>query len=223
MRTSRNNTRNRNTLVTDEYPAFLLLLSPISDRLTRHFGLFKSEVKGYHEPMTIDCKISEKMFRDFTLFDILRRRKQWKSPVIFSAILTLSAVICFIMHSTDGAVLLGCVLLTVALGMPAVYFLTFFSSLKKQVRLQNLDPPRTVYTVNLTDAADGIRISNGRESANYRWDRAYHAYLTDECIYLYMTAERAFIIPVTDRAAVKLVRRNMQGRVTQNNTTQKKR
>ena len=180
-------------------------------------------VKGYHVPMTIDCKISEKMFRDFTLFDILRRRKQWKSPVIFSAILTFSAVICFIMHAKDGAVLLGAVLLAVGLGMPAVYFLTFFSSLKKQVRLQKLNPPRTVYTVTLTDAADGIRISNGRESASYRWDRAYHAYLTDECIYLYMTADRAFIIPAKDRAAVKMVRRNMQGRVTADNTTQKKR
>ena len=80
-----------------------------------------------------------------------------------------------------------------------------------------------MYTVTLTDAADGIRISNGRESASYRWDRAYHAYLTDECIYLYMTADRAFIIPAKDRAAVKMVRRNMQGRVTADNTTQKKR
>ena len=154
------------------------------------------------------------MFRDFTVFDILKRRKQWKSPVIFSSILTVSALICFLMHETDGAVLLGTVLLTVALGMPAVYFITFFSSLKKQVKLQNLDPPRTVYTAELTDDPDGIRISNGKESASYRWDRAYHAYVTDECIYLYMTQDRAFIIPETCSDAVMIVQRNMKERVT---------
>ena len=172
--------------------------------------------------MKTECTLSEKMFRDFTLFDILKRRKQWKSPVIFSSILTVSSVICFIMHKTDGAVLLGSVLLAVALGMPAVYFATFFSSLKKQVKLQKLDPPRTVYTVELTDAPDGIKVSNGKERASYRWDRAYHAYITDECIYLYMTQDRAFIIPITDKALVKLVRRNMHERVTLTDTTQKK-
>ena len=73
-------------------------------------------------------------FRDFTVFDVLSRRKAWKSPVIFASIMTLSAIICFIMHKVDGAVLLGSVLLVVGLGMPVVYFLSFFMNLKEEIK-----------------------------------------------------------------------------------------
>ena len=73
--------------------------------------------------------LDSRTFRDFTIFDVLSRRKAWKSPVIFASIMTLSAIICFIMHKVDGAVLLGSILLIVGLGMPIVYFLSFFLNL----------------------------------------------------------------------------------------------
>ena len=85
--------------------------------------------------MKIDVILSENLFRRFTLFDILQRRKMWRSPVIFASILSGCAIICFIMHHVDGAVLLGSVLLAVGLGMPAVYFSTFFTSLYKEISL----------------------------------------------------------------------------------------
>ena len=145
--------------------------------------------------MIIDSYLSESVFRNFTIFDILKRRKSYRSPLIFASILSVSALICFIMNKIDGAVLLGSVLLIVGLGMPLVYFTTFFASLRKQVKAQNLNPPRLVYTLDLTDKEDGIHIENGKEQVTYKWKKAHSAYNAKDCIYLYLTSDRAFLLP----------------------------
>lgn len=145
--------------------------------------------------MKIDVILSETLFRRFTMFDILRRRKMWRSPVTFASILGSCACICFIMHHVDGAILLGCVLLAVGLGMPAVYFSTFFSSLRKEIKNQNLKTPRQVYTLELASKADGIFIRNKTEKATYRWEQVFHVYRDKNATYLFLTATRGFILP----------------------------
>lgn len=145
--------------------------------------------------MKIDVILSEPLFRRFTMFDILKRRKMWRSPVIFASILGGCACVCFIMHHVDGAVLLGSVLLLVGLGMPCVYFSTFFSSLNKEIKKQKLKPPRQVYTLELTDKPDGIFIKNKTEKATYQWEQVYHAYRDKTATYLFITAQRGFILP----------------------------
>ncbi|MCR5732390.1 MAG: YcxB family protein [Sphaerochaetaceae bacterium] len=145
--------------------------------------------------MTIECKLDEKTFKDFTRFDILRRKKYWKSPVIFACLMSISAIVCFMMNSVRGAVMLGCVLACVGWGMPLIYFTTFFFSLNKTAKLQKLDPPRLVYTLELTEAKDGIKIRNEKEEASYLWKDVFHAYRDKSCIYLYITAGRAFLLP----------------------------
>ena len=169
--------------------------------------------------MTIKCTISEKIFKNFTIFNILKRQKFWKSPVIFSSILSVCAIICFIMNHIDGAVLLGCVLLIVGLGVPSVYFITFFSSLRKQVKLQNLNPPRVAYTIDLSDKDDGIYVTNEKESATYRWKNVFHVYFDKECIYLFMTQNRAFILPYSDMKegcdlAFSIIKKRVKDKVT---------
>ena len=67
--------------------------------------------------MTIEVNLTAELFRRFTLFDTFTRRKMWRSPVIFASILTVCGCICFFMRHVDGAVLLGCVLLFVGLGV----------------------------------------------------------------------------------------------------------
>lgn len=145
--------------------------------------------------MKIDVILSESLFRRFTLFDILKRRKMWRSPVIFASILGGCACVCFIMHHIDGAVLLGSVLLAVGLGMPAVYFSTFFSSLRKEIKNQDLKTPRPVYTLELTDKPDGIFIRNKKEKATYKWEQVFHAYRDKTATYLFLSATRGFILP----------------------------
>lgn len=145
--------------------------------------------------MKIDVILTESLFRRFTMFDILKRRKMWRSPVIFASILGGCAIVCFLMHHVDGAVLLGSVLLAVGLGMPAVYFSTFFSSLHKEIKNQKLKPARQVYTLELTGQPDGIFIRNKTEKATYKWEQVFHVYKDKNATYLFLSAQRGFILP----------------------------
>lgn len=155
--------------------------------------------KNNKEPIfvTIEVELSGAEFRRFTVFDVLRRRKQWRGPVLFALILGVSAALCFTRSQTRGAVLLGNVLLTVGLGLPCVYFSYFFSSLNRQVRQQGLTRPQKVYTVTLTENAKGILADNGREKLTYAWKSVHHAYRHGTATYLYLTPQRALILPHT--------------------------
>ena len=143
--------------------------------------------------MTIEVNLTAEEFKRFTLFDVLRRRKMWRSPATFAGILGFCACICFFMHHVDGAVMLGTVLLIVGLGMPFVYFATFFSSVHKQAHTLGL--PKKVYALHLTEKADGISVENDHEHADYRWKDVHHVYRGKTATYLFMTPARAFILP----------------------------
>lgn len=145
--------------------------------------------------MTIQSYLTRDLFRNFTVFDILKRRKLYKSPVIFALILSACAAISFAMNKVQGAVFLGCVLLAVGLGMPVMYFATFFSSLKKSVKAQKLDTPRLVYSVEL---ATMIKVSNEKETASYEWEKCHSAFFNKDCIYLFITKDRAFLLPLAN-------------------------
>lgn len=145
--------------------------------------------------MIIKVLLDKKTFKTFTRFDILYRRKPWKSPVLFMAIISFCAAVCFIMHNIDGAVFLGTVLLLVGFGMPIVYFVSFAVSLEQQVKIQKLIPPRHVYTLTLTENKEGILVSNETDSVSYPWAAVYKAYQAKDCTYLFITEERGFLLP----------------------------
>ncbi|MDY4221303.1 MAG: YcxB family protein [Candidatus Faecousia sp.] len=145
--------------------------------------------------MTIEVQLSGTEFRRFTIFDLLRRRKQWRGPVLFALILGVSAALCFTRTETQGAMLLGNVLLSVGLGLPCVYFAYFFSSLNRQVRKQGLTRPQHVYTVTLEEKSKGILADNGKEQLTYAWKSVHHAYRNLTATYLYLTPQRALLLP----------------------------
>ena len=145
--------------------------------------------------MTIEVQLSGTEFRRFTIFDLLRRRKQWRGPVLFALILGVSAALCFTRTETQGAMLLGNVLLSVGLGLPCVYFAYFFSSLNRQVRKQGLTRPQHVYTVTLEEKSKGILADNGKEQLTYAWKSIHHAYRNLTATYLYLTPQRALLLP----------------------------
>lgn len=147
--------------------------------------------------MTIEVNLSGEEFRRFTIFDLLRRRKQWRGPVLFAAILGISAVLCFSRAPQRGALLLGNILLTIGLGLPCLYFAYFFSSLSRQIRQQGLSRPQKVYTVTLTDRNKGITAENGKETLTYEWKSVHHAYRNLTATYLFLTPQRALILPHT--------------------------
>ena len=144
--------------------------------------------------MKIEVRLSEKVFLRFSRFDVLRRRKLWRSPALFAAILSASAAACFLMRHVRGAAVLGAALLAAGLGIPAAYFLSFHLSLRRQVQKEGLAQPKHVYTLDLRDAG-GIAVDNGREHAVYPWEQVFHAYRDADAAYLYITPQRAFLIP----------------------------
>ena len=145
--------------------------------------------------MRIEAVIDRKTFWRFTMFDVFYRKRQGRSPIIFAGILSVCACVCFLMHYIDGAVLLGSVLLAVGLGMPAAYFLSFCLSLRRQVVSLGLNTPKKAYTLCLTNQPQGISVDNGREHADYSWEKINHVYRDKAATYLYITRERAFILP----------------------------
>ena len=81
------------------------------------------------QPISISVQMDAASFHDFAAFDLLRHHKAWHRPLVFTAILLVSAGFCLSqVGQKDGAALLTVVLAVVALGVPAVYFWTFFHS-----------------------------------------------------------------------------------------------
>ena len=143
--------------------------------------------------MKIEVILTEEAFRRFTLFDVMKRRKMWRSPALFATILCLCGCACFLKTHISGAVMLGCVLLVIGLGMPVCYFAHFYLSLAKQIKA--LELPKSVYTLHLTQKASGISIDNGREHVDYQWKDVFHVYRHKNATYLFMAPTRGFILP----------------------------
>jgi len=98
------------------------------------------------------------------------------------------------MHDIQGAVLLGTALLIVGIGLPAVYFLNFFLSLRKHAFDKGLSTEKYVYTLELSND-DGITVDNDYEHAVYPWEQVFHVYRNTNASYIYITPQRAFLIP----------------------------
>lgn len=145
--------------------------------------------------MKIEVYLNTKMFRRFSNFDTLKRRKAWKAPLTFASILSVSAAVCFIMNHVEGAVFLGTVLLIVGLGMPATYFLSFFHSVSKQAATMGLDRAKLVYTLEMNPNSKMFSVDNGREHVDVKWGDVYRVYRDTVAAYLYVTPQRAFILP----------------------------
>lgn len=145
--------------------------------------------------MKIDVLLTEEVFRRFTTFDLFRRKKVWKAPAIWAAILCSCAAVCFVMGHVRGAKLLGTVLLMVGIGMPFSYFSAFAGSMKRQILTLGLSRPQHVYSLELTAKAKGIAVSNEKEQASYEWKMVHHAYRDLLATYLFITKDRAFILP----------------------------
>lgn len=144
---------------------------------------------------TVPVQIDAQLFHDFAFFDTFRRQRRWVSPLIFMAILCAFACVCFVMIGrAPQAGLLGGVLLTVGLGLPAAYFLSFALSVKAQIKKLDLIDPRPIYTITLAESGVTVETRAG-EQATHHWATLYGAYRTDSCLYLYPVPQRAYLLP----------------------------
>ena len=149
------------------------------------------------QPISVSVQMDAASFHDFAAFDLLRHHKAWHRPLVFTAILLVSAGFCLSqVGQKDGAALLTVVLAVVALGVPAVYFWTFFHSLSLQIKKMGL--PRPFYRLLLDDEGLSVWMAgeqNKTEPTNrYTWNTVYCAYRTKEAVYIYVQKNQAYLL-----------------------------
>lgn len=156
--------------------------------------------------VTVPVKLTAKGFRDFAIYDTLVRQRKWVLPAVFCLILSVSAAICYALRDrSPNAGLLVSVLLVVGLGLPAVYFLSFFNSVRQQNRRMDLTEPKAVYTVTLD--SQGVHVDAGEEHLDHPWADVYQAHFRPEAVYLYPSPKQAYLLPFadTDPATLKQI------------------
>ena len=145
--------------------------------------------------ITVPVKLDEKTFKRFSRFDMFRLRKRWRRPVGFALILIAFAVIALVSGKAQAA-MLASVLLVVGLGLPLVYFGTFFSQVNMQAAQRQLEKGRRVYTVKLD--FDGVTVTNDQKEEPpvvLKWSEVQAAFQNKGCVYLYANAVKAFLLP----------------------------
>ena len=152
------------------------------------------------QTMEISVTMDEKSFHDFAVFDLFRHQQRWRRPTIFAAILLLFAGVCLSQVSKrEGALLLTVVLALVALGVPGVYFWTFFHNLKVQIQRMGLSTPKPFYRLELDGEGVSVWMAGQQEKPQpthrFLWAEAYGAYRTQNAIYLYVKQNQAFLLP----------------------------
>lgn len=157
------------------------------------------------DSITINVQIDSQTFRRFARFDTYLLRRRWVSPAVFAVILSVFSCVAFLMRArAEQAGLIGWLLLIIALGLPAAYFLHYELQLGAQVRRLNIKKPRPAYFVTLSDA--GVRVVNNMAKEaplSFSWDQVHAAHRRSDAVYLYHTESRAFILPARD-ASVSL-------------------
>ena len=145
--------------------------------------------------ITVRCRIDEKTFRDFAMFDTFRLRKRWRLPAGFLALMLVFAVVCFVSGKREGW-LPGTILAVIGIGMPAVYIGSFLSQVKKKAAALKLKKPRAMYTLSLTDTDGTIHNDfKAEENVTLPWEKLWGAARVKGAIYLYATPQKAFILP----------------------------
>ena len=148
-----------------------------------------------NEIITTRVRLDEKTFKRFSRFDMFRLRKRWRRPVIFALMLIAFAVVALLTGKAQAG-MIASVLLVVGIGLPLVYFGTFFSQVNVQAAQQQLDPPRRVYTIAMDES--GIHVVNNQKEekqVDVPWKDVQAAFRNKGCTYLYVSAIRAFLLP----------------------------
>ena len=144
--------------------------------------------------ITVNVILDDKIFRQFALFENFRRKRIWGAPLIFAAIMSAFALVCFAMRArTEQAVMMGSVLLIIGLGLPAAYIGLFFKSIKFQIKAMELENPRHVYSLRFSP--DGVQVISGDKPNQFIWSGMFGAYRVPGCTYLYVEKNKAFLLP----------------------------
>lgn len=147
--------------------------------------------------LVIQSRIGPEVFRDFAVFDTLYRQKRYLRPLAFAAIMAGFAAVCFSQRGQrEQAALLGGVLLAVGLGLPLVYFLTFFYSVYKQAKQLKGKKAPLAYTLELSQ--EQLAVIIGEQRTEYQWSDILYVYRIRRSTCLYVAVNRAYLLPAAD-------------------------
>lgn len=148
--------------------------------------------------VTVPVRLTARGFRDFAVFDTLIRQRRWVMPVVFCAILSASALACYLLRArSSGGGALAAVLLAVGVGLPVVYFISFFNSVRQQNRRMGLAAKGVeVYTVRLDGS--GVHVQTKDQHMDHPWESVYRVYFRKDAAYLYPSDKRAYLLPYAD-------------------------
>ena len=134
-------------------------------------------------------------FRHFALFDAFTRRKMWRRPAVFTAILTVSAALCYSRYPQEGSVLLGTILIVLGLGMPLVWYLSYEHSIHTQAKQMGLlKAARRAYTLVFQEEGIQASVDMGQSFTPIAWDEVTAVYRRPDITYLYVD-EHAYLLP----------------------------
>lgn len=142
---------------------------------------------------TFPIHMQAETFRKFAWFNTMKLRKAWRNPFIFFLIFVISSILCFLQYPSDGAIMLGILLLIIGIGLPVLYLINFNRSISQEIKKHKLNHNPLVYTLTFTE--EELQVLAGDQRANYPWEILYRAYQKSDAIYLYVTPARGFILP----------------------------
>lgn len=164
------------------------------------------------QPLQVSITMDAGSFHKFAAFDLFRHNKRWQRPLLFTVILLVFSGICLSqVGQREGAALLAIVLAVVALGVPAVYFYTFFHNLRANIK--KLGFPRPFYRLLLDENGLSVWMAGEQDkpapSHQYPWQELHIAYRTPDAIYLYVQQNQAYLVndeldPIWDFLKTKL-------------------
>ena len=147
--------------------------------------------------VTVSVHLTADAFRKFAFYDSFRMKRRWVSPAVFTGIMLAFSLVC-LLSGRPGSIFLGSVLLIVGLGVPAVWFGTYFSQLNAQIKAMGLDKKDSIPVYTLRMTKEDIRIRNDRKPEPeqiLRWDRVPGIWRGKDAWYLYVAQSKAFIMP----------------------------
>lgn len=153
--------------------------------------------------LRIPITLSANSFKSFANFDTMQRQKKWRYPVTAAVAFFIAAVAMFsLQEKFPNAFIPGCIFIAVAAGISMNYFNNFSKSIQQQIEKMKLDPPRHVYTVELSDDIEGVKYYHPKElhpAGSYTWKSVYGAWRTKNAVYLYVNEQQALLFPLSTK------------------------
>ncbi len=144
------------------------------------------------DEITVASHMDARVFTDFSNFNSFRLKNRWLGLTGFPVLMIGLGVINYL----TGSTLLFWIFSSLGIILPLGYMIFYRISLRNQIKANQLETPRLVYTVTISKR--GVEVVNQKERATVRWKQVYRVFVRKNAVYIYITEGRAFILPEAD-------------------------